>query len=91
MTTIIIRFLTATIIPDCVTYDALGVVTSTTKFIVNFESNIESIFINGFESTLGTSLPHRSILPCEGKNFILVTGADRLNCKLYKGTNPAPT
>lgn len=40
---------------------------------------------------LGTGLPQRSEVPCEGKNIPVLTGFDRISCKLYLGTSPNPT
>ncbi|EGR29558.1 hypothetical protein IMG5_153300 [Ichthyophthirius multifiliis] len=92
MTTIIIRFsISGTILPSIIK-NSQNMVTSKTKFIINFESNIDNIFNDGFDSDLGTGLGHRSILPCEGKGFkLLNANIDRLDCKLYQSAKPLPT
>lgn len=48
-------------------------------------------FWNGFDSDLGTGLPHRSDLPCIHIGFNLIPLATKLKCKLFIGSYPNPT
>lgn len=59
--------------------------------IVEFNRINWPTFKDGFESDLGTGLPHRSDLPCIHKGFNLIAGATKLKCRLFIGSYPNPT
>ncbi|KAL4501728.1 hypothetical protein ABPG72_018779 [Tetrahymena utriculariae] len=63
---------------------------SSTKIILEFSTQIDSIFQNGFDSALGKGLPQRTEVPCEGKKISILSGFDKLSCQLYLGTKPNP-
>ncbi|EWS71333.1 hypothetical protein TTHERM_000331066 (macronuclear) [Tetrahymena thermophila SB210] len=63
---------------------------SQTVIILEFATYISTAFPNGFASDLGTGLPQRSNVPCEGMNIPVLAGYDTLSCQLYLGTSPNP-
>lgn len=71
--------------------DSIIVNTSETQLVVEFSTQIDSVFTNGFAKDLGTGLKQRSSVPCEVKNIIPLSGYDQITCRLYLGTKPNPT